>query len=55
MALNQLYSDHKLALMREATSSNVGERLRHLGVAAGIARQIGEAQRQLGAQTKAAK
>jgi hypothetical protein len=49
VSLNQLYSDHQHRLIEVASSSTAETRGIHLGVAARIARQIAETQRNLGA------
>jgi hypothetical protein len=49
VSLNQLYSDHQHQLIEIAQSSTAETRDIHLGVAARIARQIAETQRNLGA------
>lgn len=49
MSLNQLYSDHQHQLIKVAQSATGEARDLHLGVAARIAKQIAETQRNLGA------
>lgn len=49
LSLNQLYSDHQHQLIDVPQSPTAETRGIHLGVAARIARQIAETQRNLGA------